>query len=85
MSANAPKLPASAPGWKVEDSAELYQVDAWGGGYFAVNPAGQVVLQKAAASQTARKSRAKQDRFAAARGKADVQWRTKDLMALLRG
>ncbi len=52
---------------------------------FAVNPAGQVVLQKAAASQTARKSRAKQDRFAAARGKADVQWRTKDLMALLRG
>ncbi len=52
---------------------------------FAVNPAGQVVLQKAAASQTARKSRAKPDRFAAARGKADVQWRTKDLMALLRG
>ena len=45
MSANAPKLPTSAPGWKVEDSAELYQVDAWGGGYFAVNPAGHVVVR----------------------------------------
>jgi arginine decarboxylase len=45
MSANAPKLPAAAPGWKVEDSAELYQVDAWGGGYFAVNPAGHVVVR----------------------------------------
>jgi len=27
----------------------------------------------------------KPDRFEAARGKADVKWRTKDLMALLRG
>ncbi|MBJ7469127.1 MAG: type II toxin-antitoxin system PrlF family antitoxin [Rhodoferax sp.] len=52
---------------------------------FAVNSAGQVVLQKAAAIPTARKARFKPDRFEVARGKADVQWRTKDLMALLRG
>jgi hypothetical protein len=32
----------------------------------------------------ARPSR-KPDRFEAARGKADVKWRTDDLMALLRG
>jgi antitoxin PrlF len=47
---------------------------------FAVNSAGEVVIQRAersAARQT--------DRFEAARGKADVKWRTRDLMALLRG
>jgi arginine decarboxylase len=32
-------------GWKVEDSAQLYQVDAWGGGYFSVNEAGHVVVR----------------------------------------
>lgn len=47
---------------------------------FAVNREGEVVLQKAD-TKLARKS----DRFEAARGKADVKWRTKDLMALLRG
>jgi len=31
--------------WTVEDSAELYQVAAWGKGYFAVNGAGHVVVQ----------------------------------------
>lgn len=47
---------------------------------FAVNPEGDIVIRKAGA----RPSR-KRDRFEAARGKADVKWRTDDLMALLRG
>lgn len=47
---------------------------------FAVNRDGDVVIHKAAA-----RSRRKPDRFEAARGKADVKWRTDDLMALLRG
>lgn len=46
---------------------------------FAVNREGDVVIHKA----RARASR-KADRFEAARGKADVKWRTDDLMALLR-
>jgi arginine decarboxylase len=39
---------AAAPaslGWKIDDAAQLYQVDAWGGGYFAVNEAGHVVVR----------------------------------------
>lgn len=47
---------------------------------FAVNRDGDVVIHKAGA----RASR-KPDRFEAARGKADVRWRTDELMALLRG
>ncbi len=47
---------------------------------FAVNRAGEVVIHKVGA----RPSR-KPDRFDAVRGKADVKWRTADLMALLRG
>jgi antitoxin PrlF len=47
---------------------------------FAVTREGDVVIHKAGA----RLSR-KPDRFDAARGKADVKWRTDDLMALLRG
>lgn len=47
---------------------------------FAVNRDGDVVIQKAGA----RPGR-KRDRFEAARGKADVKWRTDELMALLRG
>ncbi len=31
--------------WKVEDSAELYGVDAWSNGYFAINEAGHVVVR----------------------------------------
>lgn len=46
---------------------------------FAVNQDGDVVIHRAAAS-TGRKL----DRFEAARGKADVKWRTQELMALLR-
>jgi AbrB family looped-hinge helix DNA binding protein len=47
---------------------------------FAVNREGEVVIHKV----DARPSR-KRDRFEAARGKADVKWRTDDLMSLLRG
>ena len=46
---------------------------------FAVNPEGEVVIHKARVRATR-----KADRFEAARGKADVKWRTDDLMALLR-
>jgi len=31
--------------WKVADSAELYGVDAWSNGYFAINDAGHVVVR----------------------------------------
>jgi antitoxin PrlF len=47
---------------------------------FAVNGEGDVVIQKVGA-RPGRKA----DRFEAARGKAEVKWRTDDLMALLRG
>ncbi len=47
---------------------------------FAVNGEGHVVIHKAGA-----RPHRKPDRFEAARGKADIPWRTDDLMALLRG
>ena len=47
---------------------------------FAVNRDGDVVIHKVGAS-----SSRQPDRFDVARGKADVKWRTDDLMALLRG
>jgi AbrB family looped-hinge helix DNA binding protein len=47
---------------------------------FAVNREGEVVIHKVG-DRPARKA----DRFEAARGKADIKWRTDDLMALLRG
>lgn len=43
-----------------------------------------VVLQKASLAQ-GRNVSWPPDRFEAARGKADMKWRTQDLMALLRG
>ncbi|MDH4376042.1 MAG: AbrB/MazE/SpoVT family DNA-binding domain-containing protein [Ramlibacter sp.] len=46
---------------------------------FTVNGDGEVVLQRADKTR-----RRKPDRFEAARGKADVKWRTRELMALLR-
>ena len=52
---------------------------------FAVNREGQVVLHKAASSKGRAAAISQPDRFDAARGKADVKWRTQDLMALLRG
>ena len=47
---------------------------------FAVNREGDVVVHKVGA-----KSSRKPDRFESARGKADIKWRTDDLMALLHG
>jgi len=46
---------------------------------FHVNGDGQVVVRKAGARAPGRR-----DRFRAARGKAQVTWRTDELMALLR-
>lgn len=47
---------------------------------FAVSDTGEVVIVKRAQKQVAG-----QDRFECARGRADIQWRTDELMALLRG
>jgi AbrB family looped-hinge helix DNA binding protein len=47
---------------------------------FAVNDEGSVVIQKAGA-----RAQRKPDRFEAVRGKAEVKWKTDELMALLRG
>lgn len=47
---------------------------------FALDRAGDIVIRKAGA-----RAKRKPDRFEAARGKADVKWRTDELMALLRG
>jgi AbrB family looped-hinge helix DNA binding protein len=52
---------------------------------FAVNRNGEVVLHKADSGKATRKAKLQPDRFEAARGKADVAWKTQDLMALLRG
>jgi antitoxin PrlF len=49
---------------------------------FAVNAAGEVVLQRPRPAAGAR--HAPKDRFDAVRGSADVPWRTDDLMKLLR-
>jgi len=46
---------------------------------FALNDAGQVILRK-----VGEKSGRKTDRFESVRGKAEIRWRTDDLMALLR-
>jgi AbrB family looped-hinge helix DNA binding protein len=47
---------------------------------FAVNREGEVVIHRVGA-----KPSRKRDRFEATRGKADVKWRTDELMTLLRG
>lgn len=49
---------------------------------FSVNAAGQVVLQRA--QPAGRQRRPAPDRFEAVRGRADVHWRTDELMRLLR-
>ncbi|HZF15547.1 MAG TPA: biosynthetic arginine decarboxylase [Steroidobacteraceae bacterium] len=43
MDSTAKKL-TPAPSWNIEDSLELYQVRAWGKGYFGINPDGNVVV-----------------------------------------
>jgi AbrB family looped-hinge helix DNA binding protein len=50
---------------------------------FAVNRDGEVVIHKAR-SDKGKAAKITPDRFEAARGKADVAWRTDELMALLR-
>ena len=49
---------------------------------FSVNAAGEVVLHRAGPGEAA--GRVPPDRFDAARGCADVPWRTDELMKLLR-
>jgi antitoxin PrlF len=49
---------------------------------FSVNDAGEVVLHRPRPAKGAR--RALRDRFDAVRGRADVRWRTDELMKLLR-
>jgi antitoxin PrlF len=48
---------------------------------FVVNDQGEVILQKAGHRKTRTQ---RKDRFEAARGKAQVKWRSDELMALLR-
>jgi hypothetical protein len=49
---------------------------------FSVNAAGEVVLHRPRPAKGL--SRRQPDRFDAVRGRADVRWRTEDLMKLLR-
>ena len=51
------------------------------GVHFDVDSDGRVTVQKAGARRRAKP----RDRFAAVRGKAQIKWRTDDLMKLLRG
>ena len=62
---------------KVRDALHLVPGDAVD---FSVNDDGHVIVHKSGA-----RAASKRDRFKAARGKAQVKWRTDDLMALLRG
>ena len=57
---------------------------------FAVNDDGDVLLQKAVAGAKSSKrgvavAKQKKDRLEQVRGKADIHWRTQDLMDLMRG
>jgi arginine decarboxylase len=38
-------VPPPGNGWSIEDSLELYQIPAWGKGYFAINAAGNLVVR----------------------------------------
>ena len=62
---------------RVRDALRLAPGD---GVNFDVNRDGEVVVNKAGARPASRR-----DRFESARGKAQVKWRTDELMALLRG
>src|SRR6202161_3947838 len=44
MNTPAKKLPANLA-WKIEQSLDLYQVEAWGKGYFSINELGHVVIR----------------------------------------
>ena len=60
--------------------ADEFLLVVGGDGVGDVNLDGQVVVHKADGRPSSRR-----DRFDAARGKAQVKWRTDELMALLRG
>ena len=62
---------------KVREALRLSPGDAVD---FDVNREGQVVVQKVGS-----RAASGRDRFELARGKAQIKWRTDDLMALLRG
>jgi AbrB family looped-hinge helix DNA binding protein len=66
---------------KVRDALGLVPGDSV---EFDVNQKGQIVIHKAGPRAANELQGAKSDRFEAARGKAQVPWRTDDLMALLR-
>jgi len=42
---NAHPATGTGQGWSVEDALELYNVPAWGSGYFSINAAGHVVVR----------------------------------------
>ncbi|HVC00958.1 MAG TPA: biosynthetic arginine decarboxylase [Steroidobacteraceae bacterium] len=44
MNTQAKKLPA-ASAWKIEQALDLYQVEAWGKGYFSINEHGHLVIR----------------------------------------
>ena len=44
MNTPAKTLPANHP-WKIDESLDLYQVEAWGKGYFSINGEGHVVVR----------------------------------------
>src|SRR5216684_715136 len=44
MNTPAKMLPVN-PAWKIEESLDLYQVEAWGKGYFSINEQGHVVIR----------------------------------------
>ena len=44
METSARKPMPGSP-WDIEDSLELYGVNAWGNGYFGINAAGHVVVR----------------------------------------
>ena len=46
MNIPAKMLPVN-PAWKIEESLDLYQVEAWGKGYFSINDQGHVVMPSA--------------------------------------
>lgn len=66
---------------KVREALRLVPGD---GVEFDVNDEGQIVVHKAGNHRAGAVPR-RRDRFEAARGKAQVVWRTDELMALLRG
>ncbi len=39
------KSSTSSKGWSIEDSLDLYQIPAWGKGYFSISPSGHVVVR----------------------------------------